>query len=145
MDQGAQHVPRPTSTTGLSSTTSHPEHATGTKIKPRIAEREAASAKRRCVSTACIACRRRKSKVHSRSSPSSHLLILLPTSSAMETPQAAPLVLQSTAPNVSTIPTPIIEERASTRKTLTISRRTTPPSKRSSRPFSTIPSMKYPT
>ncbi|KAL8986654.1 MAG: hypothetical protein Q9177_004070, partial [Variospora cf. flavescens] len=62
MDQGAQHVPRATSTTGPSSPTSHPEHATGTKIKPRIAEREAASAKRRCVSTACIACRRRKSK-----------------------------------------------------------------------------------
>ncbi|KAI4143323.1 MAG: hypothetical protein L6R39_004617, partial [Caloplaca ligustica] len=57
-DGPVQHVPRPE----ISNPVSPSEHSTGSKSKPRITEREAASAKRRCVSTACIACRRRKSK-----------------------------------------------------------------------------------
>ncbi len=49
--------------TGASPPVSSSEPYGASKSKSRIAEKEAASAKRRCVSTACIACRRRKSKV----------------------------------------------------------------------------------
>ncbi|KAL8725545.1 MAG: hypothetical protein Q9181_006380 [Wetmoreana brouardii] len=45
-----------------SSPTTFTESSTGIKSKPRAPEKDAAAAKRRCVSTACIACRRRKSK-----------------------------------------------------------------------------------
>ncbi|KAL8706267.1 MAG: hypothetical protein Q9201_000643 [Fulgogasparrea decipioides] len=63
MDQG--HMLRDLSRPALSATSSpstFTESSTGTKSKPRPPEKEAAAAKRRCVSTACIACRRRKSK-----------------------------------------------------------------------------------
>ncbi|KAL8977520.1 MAG: hypothetical protein Q9205_006693 [Flavoplaca limonia] len=47
------HINPPTSTNHSSTTSQH---------KPRLVDRETASAKRRCVSTACVACRKRKSK-----------------------------------------------------------------------------------
>ncbi|KAL9027408.1 MAG: hypothetical protein Q9196_004063, partial [Gyalolechia fulgens] len=56
-----EHIPLPTSTE-TSSPRSPVENPLGTKFKSQLAEKEAASTKRRCVSTACIACRKRKSK-----------------------------------------------------------------------------------
>ncbi|KAL8718278.1 MAG: hypothetical protein Q9225_004569, partial [Loekoesia sp. 1 TL-2023] len=107
MEQGGpvRHVP-PTPTT--SSPLSPTEHPSGTKSKSRLAEREAASTKRRCVSTACIACRRRKSKARDLTPTDDKLLTSNRASSAMGTPLAALLVLQSTGLNASTIPTLII-------------------------------------
>lgn len=109
-----------------------------------------ASAKRRCVSTACIACRRRKSKVRFCST--------IPTwrdqrvadprismTSVMGIHQAVLLAPPFTEPNVSTIPTQTIAVRASTRKTSTTSRRATPPYKPSSRPSSITQRTRYPT
>ncbi|KAL9596782.1 MAG: hypothetical protein Q9219_005572 [cf. Caloplaca sp. 3 TL-2023] len=63
MEQGGpvQHVSHP-SPADLSSPVSVTEHPTSAKLKSRHVDREAAANKRRCVSTACVACRRRKSK-----------------------------------------------------------------------------------
>ncbi|KAL9002825.1 MAG: hypothetical protein Q9188_004268 [Gyalolechia gomerana] len=71
MEQGGslQHI-SPLTSTETSSPRSSIEHSSGTKFKSRLAEKEAASTKRRCVSTACIACRKRKSKVRVKSYPS---------------------------------------------------------------------------
>jgi len=92
--------------------------------------------KRRCVSNACIACRRRKSKV-GLNCPSylSSAAPLLPyparslpfsteifneSESVMEIHQLAQRARPSTTPNVFTIPTRIIGERGYTSRTLTI-------------------------
>lgn len=96
-----------------------------------------ASAKRRCVSTACIACRRRKSKVCSYSAIRGWQANGV-NNSAMATHRAVLLAPLSTEPNVSTTLIQTIAAKASTRKTSTTSRHATLPYKPSSRPSSTI-------
>ncbi len=54
----AHHPPAGASAATIAAATS----STGTKKKPRRAPESSASQKRRCISTACIACRKRKSK-----------------------------------------------------------------------------------
>lgn len=103
-----------------------------------------ASAKRRCVSTACIACRRRKSKVrylarqHMRAQSTRLVLYAcdccdadnwLAIYSVTATHQAVLLAPPSTVQIASTIPTRITGGRAFIRKTSTISRPETPPYK----------------
>ncbi|KAL8726137.1 MAG: hypothetical protein Q9166_006894 [cf. Caloplaca sp. 2 TL-2023] len=63
MEQGdsTKHVSLLTPTDN-SSPQSSIDHPTSTKSKQRVVEKEIAAAKRRCVSTACVACRKRKSK-----------------------------------------------------------------------------------
>ncbi|KAL8849144.1 MAG: hypothetical protein Q9221_005867 [Calogaya cf. arnoldii] len=57
-----QHNPLLTPIDHLSPQSSTDHSSTTTKTKQRLVDRETAAAKRRCVSTACIACRKRKSK-----------------------------------------------------------------------------------
>lgn len=149
MEQGSslQHI-SPLTSTEASSPRSSIEHSSGTKFKSRLAEKEAASTKRRCVSTACIACRKRKSKVRVksyRSVLSNESLNMGQLSSAMVILLAVRPVPRYTEPNASMIPIPTTAAKASTRKTSTTSRPTTPPFKPLSKPSSTTPNMKYPT
>lgn len=66
-DRGSLDLPRPTAAAGAGDAASKRDNTSAstsgivTKKKGR-ASREAAAIKRRCVSTACIACRKRKSK-----------------------------------------------------------------------------------
>ncbi len=124
------------------------------------ASTSAASAKRRCVSTACIACRRRKSKVgsplwcceataaacftwaHRRSYAIADWLLHL--NSAMGTRRVALLVPRSTAQSASTTPTQTTAARASTRRTSTISKPAIPPCKPSYKPSSTTRTTRCP-
>ena len=85
----------------------------------------AASAKRRCVSTACIACRRRKSKVCCYKFSSSSIVAPMLTyyctiDSVMATLPVAPLAHLSTEPSASTIPIQTIVVRVFTKRTLII-------------------------
>ncbi len=96
-----------------------------------------ASAKRRCVSTACIACRRRKSKVCSSSSCPCCDRCSLPIApntdrgckfySVMAIPPVAPLAHLSTALSASTILIQTTVAKASTRRTSTTLRPATLP------------------
>ena len=115
----------------------------GNKIKSHSREKDSkdspgsTSAKRRCVSTACIACRRRKSKVCSSSScpccDSLHSIHRPNTDrscnsySVMATPPVAPLAHLSTARSASTILIQTIVAKASTRRTSTTLRLETLP------------------
>ena len=109
---------------------SSPKHKKSSKTHPK--DKDSFNAKRRCVSTACIACRKRKSKVrsgrHLCSGPCIRQTPISPrwrsqadrgvsTNSAMATPPAALPVPPSTAQNVCTTPTPTIVAKASTRRT----------------------------
>ena len=128
----------------------------GTKVKSHSRDGDskdspgAASAKRRCVSTACIACRKRKSKVRE-----DDLEFLLPaphhrleadawsaTNSVMAIHPAVLHAPQSMAPNAFTTQIQTTVARASIRRILTTSRRATPPFKPSSKPSSITPKTK---
>ena len=104
------------------------QSASKTSIKSKSrnedkASPSAASAKRRCVSTACIACRKRKSKAYiTLMIPNPYWLTPVFHTSAMETPLAALLALLSMAQTASTTRTPIIAARVFTRKTSITSR-----------------------
>ena len=115
----------------------------GNKIKSHSRDKDSkdspgsASAKRRCVSTACIACRRRKSKVCSSSScPCCDSLLSIhrlntdrgcDSYSVMAIPPVAPLAHLSTALSASTIPIQTTVAKASTRRTSTTLRPATLP------------------
>lgn len=104
------------------------------KSQRQTSDEPAKSAKRRCISTACLACRRRKSKA---GLPSylfrvwrRNTLMLTDArfnSSATATHLAVQHVLRSMAPNVSTTPIQITAGKAYTKRTLTISRRVIQP------------------
>lgn len=101
----------------MGATSTKKQTAKPLKYKPRNRDKEALAAKRRCVSTACIACRRRKSKVSFQSGVITGYCASGLLFSAMVILQAAPLVLQCMGLNACTIRTLITEERASTRRT----------------------------
>ena len=114
--------------------------------QPRAADKDAASAKRRCVSTACIACRKRKSKVclsYVSHSVERTTRLTLDVISATAILRAVLHVPPSTAPNVSTTPTQTIGGKAYIRRTSTTSRHVTLPYRPSFRLYSTSQNMKY--
>ena len=104
-----------------------PSSSKAQKAKPRTRDKDAFATKRRCVSTACIACRRRKSKV-SRGlvARAVQYRAKMPTcDSATEILPVVLPVLRYMVPNVSTTPTRTIVVKAFTRRTSTVSKRAT--------------------
>lgn len=138
--QSMAQVPKNEDSNTTTTILNRPENAVRTavaktpKFKSRSRDKDSASAKRRCVSTACIACRRRKSKACrssacDRASDVSVTYKMQPVlnqigsfHSAMETPQAAPPARRYTGRNASTILIPTIGGKASTRRISTTSK-----------------------
>lgn len=148
----------PTSTSGFPSAAESTATSKGLKSKSQSRDKASpastASAKRRCVSTACIACRRRKSKVRSSFSSATAITYnharadtdtALASYSVMGIRPAVLHAPPSMVPNAYTIRIPTIAVRVSTRRTLITSRLATPPSKPSSKPSLITLRMRYPT